>query len=71
MDQFSADKMKTIVRSAEIYEWASEYYGMGLAIFDREWCLTETGSTGENARRLQKMIMVTKFTGYLARREET
>ena len=70
LDQFSADKMKTIVRIAEIYEWASEYYGMGLVIFDRLWCLAETGCTGQNARRRKKMIMVTEFTGCLARREK-
>ena len=69
LDQFSADKMKTIVRSAEIYEWASEYYGMGLGIFDRVWCLAETCCTGANARRQKKMVMITKFTGYLQERE--
>ena len=57
LDQFSADKMKTIVRGNEICEWASKYYGMGLVIFDRVWCLAETGCTGANARRQKKMVM--------------
>ena len=70
LDQFSADKMKTIVRSNEIYEWASEYYGMGVGILERLWCLAETGRTGQNARRRKEMIMVIRFSGYLMRREQ-
>ena len=37
LDQFKADKMKSIFRSNEIYGWAVKYYVMGLAIFDRVW----------------------------------
>ena len=37
LDQFKADKMKSIFRSNAIYGWAVKYYVMGLAIFDRVW----------------------------------
>ena len=37
LDQFKADKMKSIFRSDEIYGWAVKYYVLGLAIFDRVW----------------------------------
>ena len=70
LDQFCADKMESIKRSDEIYGWAHKYFGMGLAIFYRVWCLAETTCTGEKAQRRKEMIMVTKFRGFLDRREE-
>lgn len=54
----------------EIYEWAKEYYAMGLAILERVWCLAETTCTGDNAQSQKKMVMVTDFDGYLERCEE-
>jgi hypothetical protein len=42
---------------------------MGLAIFDRVWCLAETTCTGEKAQRRKEMKMVTDFEGFLDRRE--
>ena len=70
LDQFKADKMKSIFRSNEIYGWAVKYYVMGLAIFDRVWCLAETTCTEEKAQRRKEMIMVTDFEGFLGRREK-
>ena len=69
LDQFKADKMKIIFLSNEIYGWAVKYYVMGLAIFDRVWCLAETTCMGEKAQRRKEMIMVTDFEGFLHRRE--
>ena len=70
LDQFKADKMKSIFRSNEIYGWAVKYYVMGLAIFDRVWCLAETTCIGEKAQRRKEMIMVTDVEGFLRRRED-
>ena len=35
--------MKTIERTADIYGWACEYHVMGVATFNRGWCLCELG----------------------------
>ena len=74
LDQFCADKMESIVRSDEIYGWAQKYFGMGLAIFDRVWCLAETACTGDKAQRPKEMIYVHFMngwnTGCLPRREK-
>ena len=67
LDQFKADKMESIFRSNEIYGWTVNV--MGLAIFDRVWCLAETTCTGEKVRRRKEMIVVTDFEGFLWRRE--
>ena len=39
-------QMKTILRSNDIYKFARKYYIIGIAIFDRAWCLAEVSSHG-------------------------
>ena len=67
LDQFHPDKMDTIRKSADIYRYATKYYVIGLAIFDRVWCLAEICSVDQ-----EKMVLVDKFErdSFLDRRED-
>ena len=67
LDQFHPDKMDTIRKSADIYGYATKYYVIGLAIFDRVWCLAEICSVDQ-----EKMVLVDKFErdSFLDRRED-
>jgi len=67
LDQFHPDKMDTIRKSADIYGYATRYYVIGLAIFDRVWCLAEICSVDP-----KKMVLVYEFedASFLSRREE-
>lgn len=56
LDQFHPDKMDTIRKSADIYGYATRYYVIGLAIFDRVWCLAEIASVDQ-----KKMVLVDGF----------
>ena len=66
LDQFLPDKMDTIRKSAIIYGYATKYYVIGLAIFDRVWCLAEIASVDQ-----KKMVLVDEFEedSFLWRRE--
>ena len=68
LDQFHPDKMDTIRKSADIYGYATKYYVIGLAIFDRVWCLAEICSVDP-----KKMVLVDEFEddSFLSRREDT
>ena len=67
LDQFHPDKMDTIRKSADIYGYATKYYVIGLAIFDRVWCLAEICSVDP-----KKMVLVDEFEqdSFLYRRED-
>ena len=58
--------MDTIRKSADIYGYATRYYVIGLAIFDRVWCLAEIASVDQ-----KKMVLVDEFVedSFLWRRE--
>ena len=64
LDQFNERKMETIKRSDDIYQKASKYYVVGLACFDRLWCLAEVG-----CRTHQEITVVVDFKGFLYQRE--
>ena len=67
LDQFHPDKMDTIRKSADIYGYATRYYVIGLAIFDRVWCLAEIASVDQ-----KMMVLVDGFEedSFLWRRED-
>ena len=67
LDQFHPDKMDTIRKSADIYRYATKYYVIGLAIFDRVWCLAEICSVDP-----KKMVLVHEFEdhSFLWKRED-
>ena len=54
----------TIVKSNEIYNLATRYYVIGIAIFDRVWCLAEICSVDD-----KKRVLVDEFKGFLGARE--
>jgi hypothetical protein len=67
------ENLESFPSSVLSYTWNNlkwRDYVMGLAIFDRVWCLAETTCIGEKAQRRKEMIMVTDFEGFLKRREQ-
>jgi len=65
LDQFHPEKMCTIMKSEDIYSCATYYYVIGLAIFDRVWCLAEICSVDD-----KKRVLVDEFKGFIERREK-
>ena len=71
-DQFHSDKMKTIKLSFLIYRHGDEYLVVGLACFDRAWCLFEAASALMHDNKTsckKKAILLTEFDGFLKERE--
>jgi len=66
LDQFHPHKMETIKRSNEIYNNANKYSIIGLACFDRLWCLAEAG-----CKQRDQIVMVFDTVGYFLMQRES